>query len=229
MEFELPTKETEAKVLSVDEHSIMLIKENVIKVINRINSFIDDFNEAHNGMAIQFNRRYTEALLNDKLRDEAGVDFYSFIEKSPKFLQAGLNQQYKDFISAIYDKSSHVSDDYGRVFHAFSEATNGGNLTLLLKIADDGKFLLTEELDQVLRERFTVFSNDINPELVEKIEQYILLENEIKALVGKFNFKNVMTTQCPIEFNEEFHLFDANKLTSYIKKHQIDTYTIKED
>lgn len=229
MEFELPSRETEAKVLSVDEHSIMRIKSLIAQTVDKVNSFINDFNEAHLGTPIQFSDKYTHALFQDRLQDVAGLDFGEYIERSPKFLQIQLNQLYKEFISTLYDRSHSVYRNWGHTVHKFYESVLRGDLEVLLKISPDGKLFLTEELDNVLKERFTVYSSDINPALLEKMEMFIQLENEIKSLVGKYSFKNVMGTQCPIEFNIDFHEFNPGKLVAHIKKHQIDTYTIKED
>lgn len=229
MVFEIENTSAQEEILSVSKHEISLTIDTVSRGINAINSFINDFNEAHVGTPIQFNERYTRALFDDHLQDVAGVDFAEFIEKSPKFLQIQLNQLYKDFIAPIYDKSHSVYRAWGNAISRFYDLTSLSNLGGLVKITEDGKVFISEELEQKITDRFTVKSTDINPVLAQKVQQYIELENEIKEIVGKYNFKSVISTQCPIELNIEHHEFNIQKLTAYIKKHNIDTFTITKE
>lgn len=228
MIFEIEKKK-EPAVLKVDTVLIDVAKRDINREISVINSFIDEFNEAHLGMPIKFNESYTKALLTDRLPEVAGTAFGKYLSESPKFLQDQLRQTYREYIEAIYNKSSHISKSWSKMAWRVADSLNIPGLIQYINISDDGKLSMTSELEELITERHTTKSDDIDPVLAEKFEAFINLENELKQMVGEGIFKSILTSQCPNEVRYDGnHMYNFEKLVSYMKRNKLNTYKTKE-
>lgn len=228
MEFEIEKKK-EPAVLKVDTALIDVAKRDINREISVINLFVDEFNEAHLGMPIKFNESYTKALLTDRLPEVAGTAFSKYLSESPKFLQDQLRQTYREYIEVIYNKSSNISKRWSHMAWKVADSLNIPELNQYIHIFDDGKIAITSELEDLITERHTTKSDDINPELAEKLEAYIKLENELKQMVGVGNFKSILSSQCPNEGRYDGnHVYNFEELVSYMKRNKLNTYQTKE-
>ncbi|WP_286777036.1 hypothetical protein [Sphingobacterium sp. UBA2074] len=215
-----PKESAESKVVMVDEKTVDKVKKYLIHGFGEVNTFIDNFNKAHEGTGLLFNQKYYNALRNDRLGDVSGIDLNSFMETQPKFLCEGMLESYKKYIHPIYEEASIINSRLERSLSEVCKAVDNHDIYHLIELDSNNRLSYSDKINDWLISLCTITTDDYDKEIADKLELYINLENELRELLTDGTYAEVMARLKP-DYRAPYHKFSLPVFAAFSKKYDI--------
>lgn len=215
-----PKEPAESKVVMVDESTFNKVEKYLLQGFSEVNTFIENFNKAHEGTGIVFNQKYYNAFRNGRLGDVSGVDLNSFMETQPKFLREGMFESFKKYIQPLYEESSKVNSRLDRSLIEVCKTVDNHEIYHLVSLGEDNRLSYTDKIKDWLTFFCTITTDDYDKDIADKLELYINLENELRELLTDGTYAEVMARLKP-DYRAPYHKFSLPVFAAFSKKYDI--------